>query len=160
IGSCSWSPTEGLADPLSCQTIAQPSHTTRYFATFIEPLSQCYVTREADVVVLQPSPTPMITAPASAVPGAVGLIANVPGHEGPYFASSYRWTIFNGEITSGQRTHSIIFSAARNPVRADGKPLGVQLSVVESPIGACDSEVATATVTLGPLRNPRAVPFR
>jgi hypothetical protein len=159
-GPCSWSPMEGVTDPLSCQTTAQPSHTTRYLATFMGAYCHCYVTLEADVVVLPPSAAPTIAAPASAAPGQIGLVASVPIHEGQYFASSYRWTILNGEVTSGQGTFSITFSAARNPIKVEGKQLGVQLSVIEIPVGTCESDAATATVALGPLRNPRTIPFR
>jgi hypothetical protein len=160
IPPCSWSPTEGLTDPQSCVTTAQPSHTIQYLVTYVEAHSHCFVTPGASIVVLPASPTPTITAPASALQGQVGLAASVPVHEGPYFASSYEWTIFNGEITSGQGTHAITFSAARSPVKVDGKELGIQLSLVESPIGACDSAAATTTVALAPLRNPRVIPFR
>jgi hypothetical protein len=159
IGPCLWSPSEGVTDPLACTTTAQPSHTTQYIVIYTE-FGGCHVTREVSVNVLPPAPAPTITAPASALPGQVGLAASVPLHEGRYFASTYKWTIFNGEITSGQGTHVITFSAARNPVKADGMKLGIQLSVVESPIGACDSEAATTTVALVPLRNSRAIPFR
>ncbi len=157
---CWWSPTEGIADPLSCFTTAQPSHSIQYFVSFVEANSHCAITREADVLVLQPSPAPSITAPASAFPGQVGLKASVPLHEGRYFQNAYEWTIFNGEITSGLGTSAITFSAAQRPVNVDGEQLGVKLSVVEKPYGTCPSEEASTTVTLGPVRNPRPVPFR
>jgi len=160
ISPCSWSPTEGLSDPMSCVTTAQPSRTIQYFVTYVEAQSHCFVTPGASIIVLPASPTPTITAPASALPGQVGLAASVPLHEGPYFSSSYRWTILNGEITSGQGTHAIIFSAARSPVKVDGMRFGIQVTVVESPVGACDSAAATTTVALAPLRNPRVIPFR
>lgn len=54
-----------------------------------------------------PPSAPVITAPASAVPGATGLIASVQIQPG----STYAWTITNGVITSGQNTNSITFTA-------------------------------------------------
>jgi len=160
IGLCLWSPSESVTDPLACMTTAQPSQTTQYFVIYVEAFGGCAVTREATVVVLPPSPTPTITAPASAVPGQVGLKASVVLHEGRYFQNTYEWTIFNGEITSGQGTNAITFSAAQRPVNVDEEPLGVKLSVVEKPYGSCPSGQATTTIPLGPVRNPRPVPFR
>jgi hypothetical protein len=159
-GSCLWSPSEGVTDPLACRTTAQPSHTTQYTVIYTEAYGGCPYTLPVTVVVLPPAPAPTITAPASATPGEVGLKASVPLHEGTYFQNAYEWTIFNGEITSGQGTSAITFSAAQRPVAVDGSRLGVRLSVVEKPYGTCPSEEASTTITLGPVRNPRAIPFR
>jgi Metallo-peptidase family M12/IPT/TIG domain/S-layer homology domain len=86
-------------------------------------------------VTVNPTPTPHVTAPASALPGTTGLIASVPLHTG----NSYLWGITNGAITGGAGTNQITFTAG---------PSGVTvLTVVETTIATgCASPTATANV--------------
>jgi hypothetical protein len=86
-------------------------------------------------VTVNPTPTPHITAPASALPGTAGLIASVPLHAG----DSYLWGITNGTITAGAGTNQITFTAG---------PSGVTvLTVVETTIATgCASPAAIANV--------------
>ena len=160
IGPCSWTPADAVDDPTSCLTTARPSQSTAYTVTFVAAFWQCVVTAYASVSV-PVSPPPIITAPASAVPGEAGLSASVPLHVQGIYQSSYRWSIANGEITSGQDTNVITFAVAPHPVRTDGGTF-VEISAIETPPGACPSEKATASVAVtgSPMRKPRVLPFR
>jgi hypothetical protein len=120
-----------------------PSSTTTYTVTALTDANcaaQAGDLTGSAVVTVNPAPTtPNITAPASALPGATGLIASVPAHAG----STYSWTIGNGAITSGQGTNQITFTAV-----AAGTPL--TLSVTETNALGCVSVAGTATVTVLP----------
>jgi hypothetical protein len=88
--------------------------------------------------VVNPVPAlPVISAPATAAPGATGLVASVASHAG----ATYAWTITNGSITGGNGTNQITFTAGV------AGPLG--LAVVETNATSCASAQATATVTVG-----------
>ena len=89
-------------------------------------------------VVVNPVPaTPVITAPASALPGAAGLVASVPLHAG----SGYLWGITNGTITAGATTSQITFTAGSSGVTG--------LTVVETTIATgCASATANANVVI------------
>jgi hypothetical protein len=87
-----------------------------------------------------PPAAPAITAPAYANVGNTGLSASVPNHAG----STYAWTISaNGEITSGDGTSAILFSALT--------PGPLTLSVTETVSPGCTSPAGTATVTVLPV---------
>ncbi len=95
-------------------------------------------TSAATVVTVNPVPgLPVITAPATAAPGAAGLVASVASNPG----STYAWTITNGSITAGNGTNQITFTAGVSG------PLG--LAVVETNASSCASAQASATVTVG-----------
>jgi hypothetical protein len=86
-----------------------------------------------------PPSAPAITAPPYANAGKTGLAASVPSHAG----STYAWSVSaNGQITSGQGTSAILFSAL------SAGPL--TLSVTESTAPGCTSPPGTATVTVLP----------
>ncbi len=89
-------------------------------------------------VVVNPVPaTPVITAPASALPGTAGLTASVPLHAG----SGYLWGITNGTITAGATTNQITFTAGSSGVTG--------LTVVETTIATgCASPAAVANVSI------------
>ena len=86
-------------------------------------------------VTVNSTPTPHVTAPASALAGTAGLIASVLLHAG----DSYLWGVTNGTITAGATTNQITFTAG---------PSGVTvLTVVETTIATgCASPTATANV--------------
>ncbi len=134
--SCLWSPATGLDDPNSCTPTASPTATTAY-SVVVTNASGCVSDPSSPVTVTVnlPPTTPVITAPASALPGATGLTASVPLHAG----SSYLWGITNGIITAGGTTNQITFTA--------GSPGSTILSVVETTIATgCSSSAGTATV--------------
>ncbi len=153
---CFWAPSDGLTNTTSCTNVARPSRSTTYTVSTIDSFRHCRVDASVTIGVLPAPSLPAIQGPASALPGQAGLTASVDFHWG----SSYAWTIFNGTITSGQGTNAITFSAGPGPVKVDGMQVGVVLSVVESSTAGCQSEAATATVTLSSSRKPRSVPFR
>ncbi len=105
---CSWSPTAGLSDPLSCTPDASPTMTTDYELT-VTAGNGCPSTNAPFVTVtVSPSPAqPVITAPLTLPVGAAGASASVPLHAN----SVYTWTLSGGTITGGQTTHQIVFDA-------------------------------------------------
>jgi hypothetical protein len=90
-----------------------------------------------NVAVLPAPALPAISAPASALPGATGLVASVTGHAG----NSYAWAITNGSIVSGNGTNTIVFSCASSGT-------AVILKVIETDGTPCSSAEASATVAL------------
>lgn len=59
------------------------------------------------VTLVPPPATPVISAPAQALPGASGLVASVPVQSG----CTYAWTLVGGVLISGQGSNSITFTA-------------------------------------------------
>src|SRR5450830_582884 len=133
-----WTGPNGFASALQNPTI--PGATTAAWGTYSVTVmvAGCTSAPGTTNVTVNPAPTtPNITAPASALPGATGLIASVQAHAG----STYSWTIGNGTITGCQETNQITFTAG-----AAGTPL--TLSVTETNALGCVSVAGTATITV------------
>lgn len=88
----------------------RPSSTTTYSVTKVaDARCQTDGTGSATVAVLpQAPPASSVTATSPVAPGAAGLVASVPD-AGP--GTAYEWTLSNGEITSGQGTPAITYTA-------------------------------------------------
>jgi serine protease AprX len=99
------------------------------------------------VVEACPPPTPTITAPLSAAPGATGVQASVAGQSG----HTYDWTLSGGTITAGQGTSQVTFTAGSAGTTME---LGVTDSVL-----TCESATAHKKVQVDFLDVPPAHPF-
>lgn len=91
---------------------------------------------KAQVSVGAPPATPVISAPNKVKPRQGGLIASVASHAG----SQYAWSIQNGQITAGQGTSQITFTA--------GSKGDLTLSATEVTSQGCLSSTGKATVTV------------
>jgi hypothetical protein len=91
---------------------------------------------KAQVSVATPPAMPVISAPSKVKPHQQGLIASVASHAG----SQYAWSIQNGQITAGQGTSQITFTA--------GSKGNLTLSVTEVTSQGCLSSTGKATVTV------------
>lgn len=129
---------------MSCVTSANPTQDSIFVVTAEDVFRPgCFVSASVFVRVVQ-SPAPVVTAPGAASPGQAGLVASVPFHEGSF----YEWSISNGDITSGQGTNVITFSAGPGPIVIGGIEVGVQIQVIEYPTGACRTERGLASVAI------------
>jgi beta-lactamase superfamily II metal-dependent hydrolase len=91
-------------------------------------------------VVINPTPSAVITAPASVCSNTTGNVASVPAG-----ATTYAWSITNGTITGGAGTNSITFTAA-----ATGN-VGIAVTVTS---GACSaSSSRSIPITTSPTAN-------
>ncbi|MFZ2493839.1 MAG: hypothetical protein WA208_20360, partial [Thermoanaerobaculia bacterium] len=91
---------------------------------------------QSNFVTIPITPSPIVTAPASACAGAAGLTATVT----PVSGATYEWTVTGGTLTGGQGTAGISFTAGAGPSVA----LSVQI------ILTCGGEVVVeAAVTVG-----------
>jgi hypothetical protein len=128
--------------------LVSPVTTTIYTVTAISDVNCASVgTGSATVMVGTPVSAPVLTAPLSVQPGAIGITASVPLHAG----STYSWTLTGGTITAGQGTEQITFDAGPAGTTMD-------LQVTESNTG-CVSPATDAKVQVDFLDVPTSHPF-
>lgn len=121
-----------LSSPAS-RTVS-PSTTTTYTVTAVSDATGPGVSSGSATLTVTAAPaTPVVTAPATVLPGSTLNDASVVFHTG----STYLWTIGNGLVTTGQGTSQITFNA--------GSSGSVSLSVVETSSVGCASSPGTAS---------------
>ncbi len=116
-----WTGPNGFASAVQNPTIPNATAANAGTYSVIVTVPGCTASSPGTTsVTVNPVPNPYITAPASALPGATGLVASVLPHAG----DGYSWGITNGTITSGTTTNQITFTA--------GTSGSTVLSVVET----------------------------
>jgi carboxypeptidase T len=144
--SCSWSPTTGLDNPLSCTPNASPASTTTYTLTVTS--NGCNSINNPTVTVtVNPVPSPLITASRCLAASTSGLVASVPANPG----DAYAWTLTGGTIDSGQGTESISFTSG-------GAGTLMSLSLVETTPNNCTGN-ASLTMQVDFADVPSSNPF-